>query len=206
MMRLALLCAAGLLAACSALPDKPVAPTLYDFGPPPAAAAAAAPTGPPLVLEDVEVAGSFEGSGLMYRLAYADANRVQPYAYARWSAPAAQLLRQRVGEVLARERPVLDASAAASLARRGAAAPQVLRLELQEFSQVFASPQESRGVVRVRASLLENAPGGERLAAQRSFSVESPAPTPDAAGGVKALTAATDAAARQVVEWLRAAH
>jgi cholesterol transport system auxiliary component len=98
---------------------------------------------------------------------------------------------------------VLDASAAAALARRGAAPPPVLRVELEEFSQLFESPTASPGVLRLRCTLLENTGGGERLVAQRSFSVQRPAPSADASGGVRALAAATDAAAQDIAAWLQ---
>ena len=39
--------------------------------------------------------------------------------------------------------------------------------------------------------------------AQRAFQVQRPAPTADAAGGVRALTAAVDAAALDIARWLQ---
>jgi cholesterol transport system auxiliary component len=202
---LSLAAAAGLLAACGSLaPDKPVRPTLYDFGPGAVSESAAPGTGTPLVLADVEVGGSMEGSAILYRLGYSDPHQLRPYAFARWSAPPGQLIRQRLREQLGRDRPVLDASAAAGLARRtGGGNWRVLRVELEEFSHVFETQADSRGAVRLRCTLLENTAGGERLLAQRSFSVQRPAPTADAQGGVRALTAATDAAAQDIAAWLR---
>ena len=87
-----LLCAIALalgLAGCSALPDKPVRETLYDFGPGPAVEGGPPSTSTPLVVPDVEVSASLEGSSMFYRLGYADPNQLLPYAYARWSAPPA---------------------------------------------------------------------------------------------------------------------
>ncbi|MDB5871640.1 MAG: hypothetical protein JWQ07_1082, partial [Ramlibacter sp.] len=80
--------AAG-LAGCSALPDKPVRATLYDFGPnvPAAAAPVAAPALAALVLADIEATGALDGSAILYRLGYADEHQLRPYANARWSAP-----------------------------------------------------------------------------------------------------------------------
>jgi len=190
----------GALAACAALPEKPVRPTLYDFGPPPAPGAPAG-AGPALVLSEVEADGILETPALLYRLGYEDAHQVRPYAYARWSAPPPQLLFQRLREVLGRERTVLDDAAAAALVRRGGERPPVLRVELEEFSQLFDSPSSSRGLLRLRCTLLE-AGGGQRLA-QRSFQSERPAPSADAAGGVRALAAATDGAAQDIALWLR---
>jgi cholesterol transport system auxiliary component len=201
---LALAAAAVLLAACSHLPDKPVRETMYDFGPVPAANAGAAGTSAgPLVLQDVEVGATLEGTDLLYRLAYADAFQLRPYAFARWSAPPGQLVRQRLSTHLGAVRAVLDPAAGASIARQGGAVPPVLRVELEQFDQVFDSQADSRGVIRVRCTLLENTIGGERVVAQRSFDVQRPAPTADAPGGVRALTAATDAVAQDIVAWLR---
>jgi len=202
-MAAALLVALGLLAGC-ATPDKPVRPTLYDFGPgmTPAAAAGAAPLSA-LVLGDVEPGGSFEGSALLYRLGYADAHQLRPYALARWTAPPAQLVRQRLREHLGRERPVLDLADAASISRRGGAMPRVLRVELEEFTHYFETESASQGLLRLRCTLLENTAAGERLLAQRTVVLRRPAPTPDAAGGVRALAAATDAAAEEIAGWLR---
>ncbi|GAB3775882.1 ABC-type transport auxiliary lipoprotein family protein [Ramlibacter monticola] len=192
-----------LLAGCSALPSKPARPALYDFGPEPSAASATAPARPALVLPEVETSGILETPALLYRLGYDDPNELRPYAYARWSAPPGQLLRQRLRDVLGRDRPVLDASAAAALARRGGSPPPVLRVELEEFSQLFESPTASQGVLRLRCTLLENTGGGERLVAQRRFSVQRPATSADAPGGVRALAAATDAAAEDIAAWLQ---
>ena len=199
---------AAALAGCSVLeqklPDKPQRQVMYDFGPVEVQGTAAA-TAPraALVLPEVEVSGILETTALLYRLGYEDPHQLRPYAFARWSAPPGQLLRQRLREVIGRDRPVLDASAASALARRGNGnPPPVLRVELEEFSQLFDSPGESKGVLRLRCTLLENTAGGERLVAQRSFNVQRPAPSADAAGGVRALTAATDAAAQDIAGWL----
>jgi cholesterol transport system auxiliary component len=190
------------LAACGSLPDKPARQTMYDFGPPPVLAAAAGAPRAAVLLPDIEVAGSLETTALLYRLGYEDAYELRPYAFARWIAPPAQLLAQRLRTVIGRDRAVLDETAATALARRTVSTPLVLRVQLEEFSHHFDSPSESKGLLRLRCTLLENTPGGERLLAQRSFNVEQPAPSADAPGGVRALTAATDAAARDIAAWL----
>ena len=82
----ALLALLVLLGACSALPDRPQRPVTYDFGP----GVITAPTAgadkplPALALAEVEPSGLLEGStGVLYRLAYADAQKLLPYAQAR---------------------------------------------------------------------------------------------------------------------------
>lgn len=193
-----LLCA---LAACSALPDKPARQTVYDLGPAPAAAGTR-PSKPALLLAEPEVSATLQSASLLYRLAYDDPFQLRPYALARWSAPPGQLLAQRLRAVLSQDRAVLDDAAAAGLARRTASVPLVLRVQLEEFNHRFDSATDSKGVLRLRCTLLENTAAGERFLAQRTFDIERPAPTADAAGGVRALTAATDAAARDVAAWL----
>jgi cholesterol transport system auxiliary component len=191
------------LAGCKALPDKPMRQTMYDFGPAVPVVASTAPARSALLLPEVEASGILETPALLYRLGYEDPHQVRSYAYARWSAPPGQLVRQRLRDVLSAERAVLDAAAASSLARRGGTPPPVLRVELEEFSQLFESSTASKGVLRLRCTLLENTAGGERLVAQRSFDVQRPAPSADAAGGVRALAAATDAAAQDIARWLQ---
>jgi len=200
---IALFLTAVVLAGCSALPSKPARQTMYDFGPQVAEPTGAVSTRAALVLPELEVSGILETPALLYRLGYEDPNQLRSYAFARWSAPPGQLLRQRLRDVLARDRAVLDSAAGAALTRRGGTPPPVLRVELEEFSQLFQSPTTSQGVVRLRCTLLENTGGGERLVAQRSFNVERPAPSADAPGGVRALAAATDAAAQDIAAWLQ---
>ena len=200
-----LLLAAAWLAGC-ATPERPVRATPYDFGPLPAAAtpAADAPTTlPPLILAEIEAGGSFDGTAIVYRLGYADVNELRAYSLARWSAPPAQLIRQRLREQLGRERAVLDLNDAATLARRGGELPRILRVELEEFTHYFESEAKSQGLLRLRCTLLENTTAGERLVAQRTFDLRQPAPSADASGGVRALAAATDAAAAAIAQWLR---
>ncbi|MGE4242890.1 ABC-type transport auxiliary lipoprotein family protein [Ramlibacter sp.] len=192
------------LAGCSALPDKPVRPVLYDFGPMDRAGTnvPVSTTLPPLVLADVGASGSFDSSAVLYRLGYSDSHQLRPYSLARWSAQPAQLVRQRLRERLSRDRMVLDDADAALLARSGPNRPRILRVELEEFSHYFQSTAQSSGLLRLRCTLLENSAGGERLLAQRSFAYERAAPSADAPGGVRALTAAIDAAGEEIAAWV----
>ncbi|MES2186236.1 MAG: ABC-type transport auxiliary lipoprotein family protein [Pseudomonadota bacterium] len=203
--RAVLLLAAGVaLAGCSALPDKPARPLLYDFGPGTVAALPQdrrAPL-PPLALGEVETAGVADTAAVLFRLQYADAQQLRPYALARWSLPPAQLVRQRLRERLGERRAVMDIDDALAQRRIDGRLPLMLRLQLEEFSQVFPAPATSFGVVRLRATLLDKAADGERLLGQRLFVVQRPALTADAAGGVGALAAATDAAADEIAGWL----
>lgn len=191
------------LAACAS-GDKGVRPQVYDFGPGPSVAATPAivPGQPPLVLAPLESANALDSNAVLYRLAYADAQQLRPYALARWSATPAQLLQQRLREQLGAQRVVLATTDALAPVRGAEVGPRTLRITLEEFSQVFDAANSSTGLLRVRATLLQSSPAGERLVAQRSFVVQQRAGSSDAAGGVRALTLAADACAQQLSDWL----
>lgn len=182
------------LTGCGTFAPPPARATTYDFGPPPAASAAVA--GTPIALGDVDAPSALDNTAVLYRLGYADAQQPRPYAQARWSMAPAQLVRQRVRDQLSQTRPVLNPGEAS--------AQRTLRVELEEFNQWFESPSASIGRVRLRATLLETTPTGEKLLAQRNITTQRPATSADAAGGVRALTAATDAAIVELDQWLAA--
>lgn len=195
---------AATLAACSAIPDKPVRPTLYDFGPDFAKSGPVQIQSlPALVLADVETTGALDGNAVLYRLGYSDDHQLRPYSLARWSAPPPQLIRQRLRQRLGRERPVLDLGESAGMARIGGGAPRVLRMGLEEFSHLFETQSRSFGLLRLRVTLMDSTVAGEQLLAQRTFVVRQPAPSADAAGGVRALTAATDTVAEEIAQWMQ---
>jgi cholesterol transport system auxiliary component len=204
------------LGGCGALPDRPARAVLYDFGPGTATVAATASananananaaTQPAIALAEIESGMRLEGTQVLYRLGYADANELRPYAQARWSVTPVQLLHHRLRDALASSRTVLTTADSATLARTQGQRPHTLRVSLEEFTQYFETPTASAGLVRLRATLVQSTPAGERVLAQRSFTVRQPAPSADAAGGVKALAAASDAAIGELVAWVDAAR
>ena len=201
------LCVSALAVSGCALPDKPVRAVMYDFGPGQLSTSPAtrqAPL-PPLAIDEVTTSGgALDNLSVLYRLGYADAQQLRPYAQARWSMPAAQLVRQRLLAQLGQQRAVFNAGSSVTLSRaRGAALPLRLRIELEEFSQLFSTPDASVGLIRLRATLVDLTPTGETLVGQRSVVVQSPASSPDAAGGVRALTHATDLAIEELAQWLQ---
>ena len=202
-----------LLSGCSALPDKPVRASLYDFGPGnltavPTAQQAALPALPALAIDDINTSGgALDNQAVLYRLIYQNEQELRPYTFARWSMPPAQLVRQRLREQLGQRRNIFDARGGLALNRsQNAVLPLLLRLDLDEFSHVFTAPEVSVGLIRLRATLIEQATSGEKLIAQRSVVVQRPAPSADAQGGVRALTAATDAAIDEIDVWLQQAQ
>ncbi len=192
----------------------------YDFGPAPVPSAASMAHASlyPVVLFDPQATPALEGNAMLYRLAYADAQLLKSYALARWSMAPAQLVGQRLCQQLSMQRAVLvpgellpertsrpaaSATAPVSVQAPVPTAPLLnLRLVLEEFSQVFDSPSDSHGLLRLRATLTQRAFGSETLLAQHSFVVRQPAPSPDAPGAVRALTVASDQLALQMQTWL----
>ena len=184
-------------------------PVVYDFGPGRSSSAAApVATLAPLILDQVQASSALDSNALLYRLAYVDAQQLRPYAHARWSMSPPQLVRQRLREQLGQERALLEPGAIFSPAKRNApdaatgVTPPTLRLELEEFSQLFEAPDRSVGLLRLRATLTQASPTGDALLAQRSIVLQRPAPSADAAGGVQALRLATDACAQELAQWL----
>jgi cholesterol transport system auxiliary component len=187
------LAAAGAVLALSAcaVTQAPASKAVYDFGPASVAAAVSAPAFPgPLALAEVGASPALDNTAVQYRLAYANPQELRPYALARWTMPPAQLIQQRVRSTL---------SARGAVLAPGVGSPaHTLKLELEEFSQVFSAPGASQGVMLLRATLLT----GNTLLAQRNFSAQAPAPTADASGGVSALSVAADAVAKQLTDWV----
>ena len=176
-------------AGCSIAPAPAV--TNYDFGPAPDGHPAQGPR-QALLVHDVSAPAWLDSPLIHYRLAYRDSARPQVYAESRWVMSPAALLTNRL-------RSQLAASGSGGIVQPGdgARAGYALRVELDEFTQVFDAPGKSKAVVRLRASVL----GDRSLVAQRSFSVERPARTPDAEGGVRALIGASDEAIDQLIGW-----
>ncbi|MFS2106412.1 ABC-type transport auxiliary lipoprotein family protein, partial [Ralstonia sp. Ralssp135] len=160
----------------------------YDFGLAPAASAGARlPTA--LRVADVAGPGWMDGNAIYYRLAYAQSQRTDAYANSRWVESPVSLFDARLRNAAAARGHVV-----------GYPTPDVpsLRIELVDFSQVFDRPETSRGVVRLRATVSL----ARGVIDQRVVQADAPAPSPDAAGGVTALTQASDKAIGEVLDWV----
>jgi cholesterol transport system auxiliary component len=186
----ALLSAAFLaLGGCAGMARDETPAAVYDFGQSAEAGSAglrADALAGRLALE-VTAAPWLDGQGIDYRLAYGDPLRRGQYADSRWAAPPALLLAQQL-------RRQIGFAAADSVT-----AACVLRVELQEFSQVFTLPSASQGVLQGQISLID---GKRRLIAGRAVGIERSAREPDAAGGVQALVEASGELGRQIAGWL----
>jgi cholesterol transport system auxiliary component len=119
---------------------------------------------------------------IAYRLLYAGGAERRSYGESRWVAPPAELI----------ERALNRQTSAVGGCR--------LRLDVDDLIQVFDSPQASRVLLDVRASLLT--PQGETILARRAFSVMQATSSPDARGGVAAAATATQALGSELRTWL----
>jgi cholesterol transport system auxiliary component len=197
---LAALVLGALVAACAGNPSS-INEARYDLGlqsalpaqSGQAAQPAPAPAGakPPLKVLAVVAPPPLDNDGILYRMSF-DSQRTARYANSRWTMSPARLLTERL-------RTSLGAQATVIAGGDSVQAP-MLKVELYEFEQVFQSPTESSGVLSARATLMQ----GGRVLAQRSFVTQAPASTPDAAGGVRALQAASDDFANQLGAWISA--
>ncbi len=177
------------LTACST-PKPPPTKAVFDFGLTPVTAMTRSTPSAALLLADVQAPMALNATAVQYRLNYDNDQELRPYALARWSMSPAQLVQQRVKLALSARGPVLA---------EGQGSPtHALKIELEEFVQVFDQPQSSQGRISLRATLLKDS----QLVDQIRVRASATAPSQDAAGGVRALTQATDDAARQLATWL----
>ena len=187
---------AALLAGCSLGPATKGAPATYDFG-----AHHNHPSEPKIrasvLVQGVAAAAWLDTQAVLYRLNYQDGARQEAYALTRWAAPPASLLTQRLRSRLA----AASEGGVVTLADN-ARADYALRVDLDDFSQAFDSLDASRGVVVAQASLVDTA--RRTLVAQKSFRIEKSAPSPNAQGGVRALSAAADELVEAVATWAAA--
>lgn len=190
---LALLCTA-----CSVGPAARDGPVTYDLGAPRIHASGQPRFSSSLLVHNIAAPVWLDTPGIVYRLAYQDSARQQIYAGSRWAAPPAVLLTQRLRSRLA----AASAGGVVSVAE-SARADHALRVELEDFSQVFDTAGASRAVVAARISIFSVA--RRSLLAQKSFFIEHPATGANAEGGVRALASAGDELIEAVTAW-SAAH
>ncbi len=181
------LAACALLAACAGGTRNTRSAGTYDFGLP-AARLATGASWSKLALE-IRAPFWFDSLSIEYRLLYDDPLQLRSYAASRWAGAPGLLLAQRLRQQLG----VLSGGGRTAVSC-------LLRLELQEFSQVFDTPLLSRGVLQGTASVLD---ARQQIVAERWLSIEQPAASADASGGVRALVSASDELGRQLAGWLQ---
>jgi cholesterol transport system auxiliary component len=196
MRELLLLLVLCVLPGCSLWPSRAPQKTDFDFGP---EANASSDPSPPLsqaqvVVYDIGAPAWMDGTTMYYRLAYQNAAIPLPYAQSEWVMSPPALLTERLRSSIA-----VYGNGGNRRSSEDAPVPYALRAELVEFEQIFDAPDRSRGVLRLRATL-----EGPGVWAQRTFAVERPAPTLNAAGGVTALTECSDEVVGLLAEWVLA--
>jgi cholesterol transport system auxiliary component len=193
----------GLFAGCTA--GKGIPQTLYDLGPEPVAIAAANPPATenpaarqtrlrPMRIADINAPPWLDNHNMFYRLDYSNKQQLLSYANSSWSMPPAQLLGQRV-----KTRLTHAGATVLSMADGAVNVPLLLRIEVEDFTQVFDSPAQSKASINLRASLFD----GRNLLSQKTFSTRASAPSADASGGAKALAQAGDIVIHDILRWLQ---
>lgn len=175
-----LLCCLWLLASihgCSLWPEAPAPAALHDFGP-----ALPQHQGLPWSTAIVTSPDWLQDTGIDYRLLYARPTERRSYTLDRWVAPPAALLQERFNHDLA------------------AGGPR-LRLDLQQFEQIFARPDRAQVVMVLRAAI-ENGDPTQPIP-QQEFRFEAAAPTADAAGALAAFPGLIRKAENALAAWVR---
>ena len=177
-----------LLAGCTGGARNAAMPAVYDFGPLAASTTPLAQGPASSMALEVNVPRWLEGPSIDYRLLYDDPLKRRQYADSRWAGTPASLLAQQLRHFLG-----------AAGSNGGLAVDCLLRVEVHEFSHVFDTPQQSRGVLQARTSVID---GQRRLLADHIINIDRLAFSPDARGGVRAMVATGEELARQLVAWL----
>jgi len=188
---------AATLSGCTLGPEKKDAAATYDLSGAPSSAAGKTRIRATLLVQPVAAPGWLESNAIVYRLNYQDAARQLNYANSRWAAPVASLVAQRLRAQLA----AASDSGIVNIAD-SARADYALRVELEEFSQVFDTAETSRAVIVARASLV-NVPR-RSLQAQKTFTIDRPAAGANAESGVRALSAGSAELVDAIVAWTAA--
>jgi len=188
---------AATLSGCTLGPEKKDAAATYDLSGAPSSAAGKTRIRATLLVQPVAAPGWLESNAIVYRLNYQDAARQLNYANSRWAAPVASLVAQRLRAQLA----AASDSGIVNIAD-SARADYALRVELEEFSQVFDTAEASRAVIVARASLVNLA--RRSLQAQKTFTIDRPAAGANAESGVRALSAGSAELVDAIVAWTAA--
>jgi cholesterol transport system auxiliary component len=165
----------------------------YDLGTLRTQPANATPlTLPAVSVADVKAPAWLDGERMFYRLSYTNDQQPRSYANSKWTMPPAQLFVERLKSRLAQSGGVVVS------ASDGALNVPILRVEADDFSQVFDSATQSSVRVAVRAALYD----GRFLREQKLFVQQIPADSADARGGAAALATASDAIINEMAVWL----
>lgn len=193
---------AALLTGCSLTLTTPAPVQVYDLGPAPITTPHTFSLSQTFVrIMEISAPIWLDTQAIQYRLAYHDPARIYIYANSRWAAPPAQLLTEHFRRFLASH----DADGPDNDKRQTTPSTQyLLKIELNEFAQVFSTQNDSHAVIQLRATLYE--PDAHLPIALHSFTMTQPATTADAAGAVAAFIQASDNLLGELAQWLAAIH
>jgi cholesterol transport system auxiliary component len=180
----------GLLQSCAG--GAPTAKLSYDFGP---ITKGHEETAKKIAISLAEISApiTLDSNAMLYRLEYDNAQLLRPYAQHRWSMPPAQLFAQRFkSKIAAAGGIVVDAV-------DGVADLPTLRIELNEFSQMFTSSTQSAAQISLRVSLIKK----NKLIAQQYFALATASASADANGGAKAMQVTADSGISAILGWLQ---
>jgi cholesterol transport system auxiliary component len=186
-----------MVAGCTLGPVPREATSTYDLGAPRTYSQSQPRIRPSLLVQDIGTPAWLDSTAIVYRLEYRDPGRQFVYANNRWASPPGALLVQKL-----RSRLAAASDGGIVNPRDSARADYALRIELEDFSQVFDSADKSRGVVLARASLIDGA--RRSVKAQKVFSVERGASGANAEAGITALAAASDELIDGITVWVAA--
>lgn len=166
----------------SLIPTQPAA-AVFDLGEPPRLEQY-----PMLIPGRIEMRAPswLDTPAMQYRLAFQLPASRDAYAASKWAAPPAEMMQR----MIARSLSIGDDSARSCR----------LKIELDEFVQVFTHPQASESRLHARVELIDGR-GGARLASTQ-FELGESAPSPDARGGVTAHQAVVARFIAATANWL----
>ncbi|WP_201353024.1 ABC-type transport auxiliary lipoprotein family protein [Hydrogenimonas urashimensis] len=119
--------------------------------------------------------------------------RLQPYAYSIWYDTVGTMLQNKLLTAFKEANIAQTVSDGLSSLRPEA----MLQIQLLAFCQDFSSKGPSTATVRLLATF-----HSDKKSVSRIFTAETPAPTDDAEGGVKAFNEALDAITKDLVGWV----
>lgn len=192
----AIFMSSALLTGCITLRNDAQPPTEYDLGPgprlPQVSASALDVATNMVVIPRIKASSELNSRMIVYRFSNLQAYEPRAYTQSQWANEPSEMLRMRMQQVIGEKYPVVLSM---ELAQNTS---WVLLASIEEFSQDFASLDQSEGVVQLRVTLMHD----RQIVGQKVFRVSSPAPTPDAAGGVVAISTSVDMVLADVLLWI----
>ncbi len=148
-----------------------------------------------IALSPIQAPSWLRTTALIYRIDYEAPAHPLAYTQSQWTAPPSEMLTLRLRNRIS---AVNDGFTLDHL--REYADGYRLEVTLDNFSQIFPSPDESRCLVTLSATIVQP---GDRVLAQKTFEVERHAPSANAAGAVEGLIDASNSNFDQILTWLR---